>query len=77
MMTIRPRDWKQHSRNERSITVRGRHFFAGRCGFHWRVEEIDQADPNGSKLVQIVRTCVLTKDLSRIVAVEVMKGEAA
>ena len=69
-MTIRPRDWKQHSRNERSITVAGRHFFASRCARLWRVEEVDQAEPNGSKLVQVVRTFVKTSDLSATVMKE-------
>lgn len=73
MVTIRPRDWTQHSRNERSISVRGRHFFASRCRVFWRVEEIDQADPNGSKLVKVLRLGAGTKDLSSLVAAEVMK----
>lgn len=69
-MTIRPRDWKQHSRNERSITVRGRHFFASRCRVYWRVEEVDQAEPNGARSIKVLRLNASTSDLSAVVMKE-------
>jgi hypothetical protein len=70
-VVIRPRDWTKHSSNERSITVKGRHFFAGRCSFFWRLEEIDQAHPNGSKLVKEIKRCACTAELSGLVMKEV------
>lgn len=70
-MKIKPKDWTQHSRNERSITVKGRHFFAGRCSFFWRLEEIDQAHPNGSKLVKLIKLSACTAELSGLVMKEV------
>lgn len=66
---VKPKDWTKHSRGERSITVNGRHFFASRCAgrFHWSVEEVDQAEPHGSRRIADVTSTAMTKDLSAIV----------
>lgn len=71
---LKPKDWTKHSRNERSVTVKGRHFFAGRCSFFWRLEEIDQANPNGSKLVKLIKLSATTAELSGLVMKEVQKS---
>jgi len=69
----RPSDWKIWSRNERSITIGQRHFFASRCGrgaafafmrLQWNIEEMDQAEPNGAKSIGVRWRGVPTKDLS-------------
>lgn len=73
-MTLKPAHWTKHSRNERSVTVKGRHFFAARCSFFWRLEEIDQADPNGSKPVKLIKLSACTADLSALVMKEVQKS---
>lgn len=43
--------WAVYSRNERSTTHQGRHFFAMRCrpGTPWVVDEINQAQVHHSK----------------------------
>lgn len=45
--------WSIISDNERCVSIRGRHYFAMRCNRKkpWRIDEMNQADPNGSKHV--------------------------
>lgn len=59
--------WKIISKNERSITVNGRHYFAARCNpsVMWVIDEVDQAEPHGSKLVQRIAERLTTRDVTR------------
>lgn len=58
--------WKQISRNERSITVSGRHFFANRCnpGRLWQIEELNQAEINGSRSIAVIAEKQATRDVT-------------
>lgn len=57
-MTTKTQDWVRHGRAQRSITVRGQHFFAQQScrptsvGQRlWMVEEMNQAEVNGSRAI--------------------------
>lgn len=64
--------WRTLSRNERTITVDGRHYFASRCTYglripssaKWQIWEMNQADPNGSKDIEQVARGLTTREVS-------------
>lgn len=63
--------WSVISRNERSSTHEGRHFFAARCHLtaEWRLTEDDQniAEAETSRALKVWLNTYKTADLSRVV----------
>lgn len=70
--------WTIISANERSTTHAGRHFFACRCDRHplWRIEEMNQAQIHGSRVIREVAAC-MTRGLSSMVIAATTQAEAA
>lgn len=58
--------WHNISRNERTITIGDRHYFASRCNGQrlWRIDEMDQAQINGSRSLGIVADHLTTHELT-------------
>lgn len=58
--------WKTISRNERSLTINGRHFFAARCNPKtlWWIEELNQAQINGSRSITVFAEKLKTRDVT-------------
>lgn len=61
-------DWTIISRDERFITVGGRHFFAGRCTHSgarfWKIEEVDRPPPGPMRSIRVLTDVVATRKLS-------------
>jgi len=65
-MPVRPRDWKHHSANERSIAYRGKLYFAARHSPRqtWMIEILTGPEVQGSRHVCTVALNVETRKLS-------------
>lgn len=57
--------WTTISRNERSISINGRHFFACRCNpsTPWHIEELDQPG-NGARVLHVIADRLTTRDVT-------------
>lgn len=58
--------WRTISRNERSISINGRHYFAMRCNPDrpWMIEELNQATIHGARQIGVVATGLTTKEVT-------------
>lgn len=58
--------WTTISRNERAISVDGRHYFAMRCNPSkpWMIEELDQATINGARQIGVIADGLTTRDVT-------------
>lgn len=65
-MLVRARDWTKHSANERSVTYRGKLYFAGRHSARetWMIEILTGPEVHGSRHVCTVALNVETRNLS-------------
>jgi hypothetical protein len=57
--------WTTIGRNERVISINGRHFFSCRCNpsTTWIIDELDKPG-NGARLIQTIATHLTTRDVT-------------
>src|ERR1700750_2304663 len=58
--------WFHISKNERSASIGGRHYFASRCNSKqkWQIEELNQSETNGSRSLGIIERNMTTRECS-------------